>query len=164
MSDTNLQVLHIPFKSDLNGRSWIHRDDEVISAIPNITKEELIDFYDSIDYSLNQDAQPKFEKTINEKNEEGYGSFSDCIFLVFKCFLGDGYDPTSRGRGSGVTPAGETNQPSNIKACKKVLDSESERREDILFQLVVSRGGGYALFVKCTIMPEEEEEEESIKA
>ncbi|GFH55374.1 predicted protein [Chaetoceros tenuissimus] len=154
MSDTTLQVIHIPFKTDLNGRSWIDRNEEYLSAIPNITKEEWMNFYDRIDYSLNQDAQPKFEKTISEENKEGCASCLACIFLVFMCFLGGGCDP-SCGGGSG-TPA-EINQPMNIKACMKELDSESKRRETLLFQLVIDgtiEGGGYVLYVKCTLKKE----------
>ena len=152
MSDSENKVLHIPFKIDLNGRSWIVRNEEYLSSIPNITKEEWNDFYDRIDYSLNQDAQPKFEKTRSEQNKEGCGDFLACIFLVFMCFLGGGCDP-SRGGASGGNPA-EINHPLNIKACMKVLDSESKKRENTLFQLVIDgtiEGGGYVLYVKCTL-------------
>lgn len=154
MPDTKNKVVHIPFKTDLNGRSWIDRKEEYLylSAIPNTTKEEWNDFYDRIDYSLNQGAQQKFEKTRAEQNKESCGEFLACIFLVFMCFLGGGCDP-SCGSSSSGNPA-EINQPMNIKACMKVLDNESKRREGLLFQLVIDgtiEGGGYVLYVKCTM-------------
>ena len=68
--------------------------------------------------------------------------------------LGGGCSPSGCG-GSG-TPA-EINQPSNIKACMKVLDSESKKRKTTLFQLVIDgtiEGGGYVAYVKCTMKKE----------
>ena len=152
MTDTNVQKIHIPFNTDLDGRSWIDRDGEYLQAIPNVTKEEWSDFFDRVDYSLNQDAKPQFEKAISEENqEESYeSSFSDCICRVFMRLVGGGSDP-SRGGGSGKRA------DPNIKACMKVLCKENERREYVFFQLVISRGGRYVLFVECTIMIDEED-------
>ena len=129
----------------------IDRDGEYFSAIPNVTKVEWSDFFDRVDYSLNQDAKPQFEKTRSEQNQEEYKSFSDCIFRVFMHLVCGGSDP-SRGGGSGKRA------DPNIKACMKVLCKENESKENVFFQLVISRGGRHVLFVECTIMTDEEDE------
>lgn len=84
-----------------------------------VTKEEWSDFFDRVDYSLNQDAKPQFEKAISEENQEEYESFSDCIFRVFMRLVGGGSDP-SRDGGSGKRA------DPNIKACMKVLCKENK--------------------------------------
>ena len=125
MTDTNVQKIHIPFNTDLNGRSWIDRDGEYFSAIPNVTKEEWSDSFDRVDYSLNQDAKAQFEKVISEENQEEYESFSDFIFCVFMCLVGGGSDP-SRDGGSGKRA------DPNIKACMKVF-AKKMRGENMYF-------------------------------
>ena len=97
----------------------IDRDGEYFSAIPNVTKEEWSDLFDRVDYSLNQDAKPQFEKAISEENQE------ECIFRVFVHLVGGGSDP-SRGGGSGKRA------DPNIKACMKVF-AKKMRGENMYF-------------------------------
>lgn len=150
-------VLKILFRTDKNGSSWIDRSK--ICSNPHIqklfTQEEWKKFCDNVDFSLNPHQEPELKRATKEENKKdalkrlgkclmwsGIGCIFGCCLVI--CVAGDNAGRADK----------HVVQPAQIRACMDVLDKESKKRSNVLFQLVIDgivTGGGYIQHIKCTI-------------
>ncbi|GFH55377.1 predicted protein [Chaetoceros tenuissimus] len=163
-------VLKIHFGADKKGYRWIDRSKRSRNQLLQkcYTEQEWKEFCDNVDSSLNPekeepeivDNEPDFIRT-----ETAYSSQGICS-RIGKCLYWTGLFLTcvgccvllARACCNATEKYGGANnnvvQPPQVRACINMLKKESEKKGNILLELVASgdaESGAYPTYIKCTI-------------